>query len=171
MDIPRATVNRSRRALLRGRRAPRPWLPWSDPDTLLDACTRCGACVEACPEQVITRGDGGFPRFDARLGECTFCATCVTVCAAPVFDRSRVEAWPLRARVAETCLERQGVVCRLCDDACPTRALRFRPRPGGHAEVAVDEQRCTGCGACVARCPPDAIQLIAAPRGKVATHA
>ena len=145
--------------MLRGVRAPTAWLPWSSPRRLLAACVRCGACAQACPEQVIRIGDGGFPRVDAMLGECTFCGACAEVCEAPVFDRSRPEPWPLRAMVGDACLERRGTTCRLCDDACPESALRFRPRPGGTSDVGVDTQRCTGCGACVSRCPAAAIVL------------
>ena len=126
---------------------------------MLEACTRCGACVDACPQHVIARGDGGFPGVDARLGECTFCAACAHSCPAPVFDLSRATPWPLRARIADTCLELKGVSCRLCDDACPTRALRFRPRAGGGADVRADPALCTGCGACVGLCPTGAIGL------------
>lgn len=158
--MPATEVKRSRRAFLRaGRPAPRPWLPWSTPDAIVEHCLRCGACTEQCPEQVIIRGDGGFPSVDATHGECSFCGTCVTVCPAPVFERDREPPWPLMARVADTCLEQAGIACRACEDACPHAALRFRPRLGGGAEVQVDDSRCTGCGACVAPCPAGAVSL------------
>ncbi|MCA8967479.1 MAG: ferredoxin-type protein NapF [Planctomycetes bacterium] len=156
-------MNPSRRAWLRGTPARPSWLPWSDPSTVQAECVRCGACVTACPARVIRTGDGGFPTVDAALGECTFCGACAAACPAPVFDRDCTPPWPLRAVVADDCLETRGIACRACEDACPTAALRFRPAPGGRANVAVDDTRCTGCGACVSRCPAHAI-TVGAPR-------
>jgi ferredoxin len=38
-----------------------------------DRCTRCGACVDACPESILRRGSGGFPTVDFTASACTFC--------------------------------------------------------------------------------------------------
>jgi len=59
--------------------------------------------------------------------------------------------------IAGTCLARRGVVCQSCGDACPERAIRFSLQRGGAPLPAVDETRCTGCGACLEVCPADAI--------------
>ena len=78
----------SRRALLFGRvpAAPLPPAfrpPWGKPEPeFLAACTRCDACVHACPEQVLVRDADGLPRFDAQAGECTFCGDCVAACGS-----------------------------------------------------------------------------------------
>jgi len=154
----------SRRALLFGRRAATAPLrpPWAlDENDFLDACTACGACVERCPERVIVRGAGGRPVFDPRLGECTFCGECERACTPRALDRSASdEPWTLKALAGEACLPRHGVVCSSCRDACPERAIAF-PLTARVPLPAIDNARCTGCGACVSVCPTQAIALSA----------
>ena len=155
-------LQRSRRAFLRARAAPpstvaRP--PWAIDGRFVDACTRCGDCVDACPEGIVAAGDGGFPVVDFARGACTFCARCAEVCPEPVFDLSRASPWSRRARVDDHCLAARGVVCRSCQDACDARAIVFAHRPGAVAAPAIDAVRCTGCGACVSVCPVSAIEV------------
>ncbi|WP_420566394.1 ferredoxin-type protein NapF [Thalassobaculum sp.] len=165
-----AEPDRARRAFLKGvfhRRAPkaepeplRP--PWTDTGRLLDACTRCGDCLPACPEQILVAGDGGFPEVDfgAGSGECTFCGACALACPAEVFVSDRKPAWNVRAVISkERCLAVAGVHCEACRDACGEAAVRFRPRLGGPPRPELDPDRCTGCGACAGPCPADAITL------------
>jgi len=47
--------------------------------------------------------------------------------------------------------------CRLCEGACPFRAIVFDEKK---EEIKVDETSCTGCGLCVTACGANAIQLI-----------
>ena len=92
--------------------------------------------------------------------ECTFCSDCVASCQPQALLRTEEqEAWPYRAVVSADCLPHQGVECRVCGDFCDARAIRFPPRLGGSPLPAVDETRCTGCGACVAPCPTAAIAI------------
>lgn len=65
-----------------------------------------------------------------------------------------------RVVVLEACLALRGVVCGSCRDACDIGAIRMRPRLRAAPAPVVDGARCTGCGACVAICPADAIRLI-----------
>jgi ferredoxin-type protein NapF len=153
-----ALLQPARRAFLRGRAAAPARPPWARPEPdFLAACTRCDACVAACPEQVLIRGDGGYPELQFSAGECTFCAACLDACPTAALDANGHRPWRWRAAVGAGCLVAAGVLCRSCGDACPTAAIRFDPR----AAVApdVDATGCTGCGACVGVCPAEAMQL------------
>jgi ferredoxin-type protein NapF len=67
------------------------------------------------------------------------------------------------ARVADACLDRQGIVCQACRDACQPRAIAFLPLPGGAATPVVHESSCTDCGECLSVCPANAITLEGVP--------
>lgn len=122
-------------------------------------CNRCGDCIDACEEAVLIHGDGGFPTVDLRLGACTFCAACVDACRPAALNRSVSPAWRIKPVFADACLSRQGVTCRSCGDACDQRAIRFALRVGGRADPVLDNQRCNGCGGCVAACPINIVQM------------
>jgi len=154
----------TRRDFLRGRRrsAPPPLRPpWAlaeeDFGTL---CSRCGDCLRACPTGILVSGEGGFPIVDFSRGECTFCGDCVTACMPGALRRDEGRAaWNHRAQIGEACLAQRGVECRICGEACGASAIRFRPRLGGVALPQLDEVACTGCGACLAPCPTQALVL------------
>ncbi|MEQ9331579.1 ferredoxin-type protein NapF [Thalassobaculum sp.] len=164
-----ATIDSTRRRFLRGglRQGPptvRP--PWTDDDRLAAACTRCNACVTACPEGVLRAGDGGFPQLDPSAGGCSFCGACATACAEPVFDRALTPALPVRVAVAEAdCLAHAGIHCEICRDACPESAIGFVRTTGRIAVPAVVAEACTGCGACIGPCPASALSLTAVRAG------
>ena len=137
---------------------PPPWL--RSPETLFDQCTRCLKCADACPERIVIGDENGFPTLDFQRGECTFCGYCADACPEHLFraDRSQ-QPWDLIAAIDQNCLNKKGVVCRGCEDACEAQALRFPPRIGGVSIPQLDTERCTGCGACVAVCPTRAIRV------------
>jgi ferredoxin-type protein NapF len=159
-----------RRSFLRGRLGeaaagrttapPRP--PWAlRPDeTFTSASTRCGDCVRGCPRGVLHAGEGGYPeiRFDA--AGCSLCGDCAMACRAGALDREVVTPpFTWRVAVETSCLNRRGIECRVCGDACETHALRFVPARGGIAQLQIDANACTGCGDCVSVCPVQAITL------------
>lgn len=136
------------------------------------ACTRCNACLEACPHAVI------FP-LAARLGAdvvatpaldllnkaCHLCDDwpCVQSCEPGALQlpvASEDKAWPRLAGMTintESCLPYLGPECGACRDACPVPgALHWRQeRP------AINEGQCTGCGMCREACviEPKAISI------------
>jgi len=166
----------SRRQLLRGDlngdRSPiRP--PWAirEPD-FTSTCTRCGACIEVCPEHIVHAGDGGFPHVDFALGGCSFCADCLTACEPMALraDPERDCPWMLTAHIGDECLAFRGVICRSCGEACDEGAIRFRPRVGSAAVPTLVTDGCTGCGYCVRVCPAQAVK-IRMPAPRLATRA
>lgn len=164
---------RSRRSFLRARMrkeevALRP--PWAvAEDEFVQRCTRCDACVSACPTGILIRADGGFPAVDFTRGECTFCGECLSHCEPRALLRAGAHSapWAVRARIGERCLAQQGVECRVCGENCPQAAIRFRLRAGGVALPELDVDACTGCGACVAPCPTRAILVCVPAPGTV----
>lgn len=156
-------VNLSRRSLFRGRLSPtepKVQLPWSVSwaDFVAD-CTRCGDCLVACPEQILVKGDGGFPTVDFLRGECTFCTDCVTACQAPIFRPTTQAPWDYVAHIEAGCLASAQVFCQRCQDSCELQAIRFSPQLGRVPTPSVDSELCNGCGACVADCPVGSIRI------------
>ena len=133
--------------------------PWAAED-FLTRCTRCADCTAACPTRIIVNGDGGYPYIDYTLGECTFCAACVEACTAGALARDADAApWHRSVVIDIRCLAKNKVVCRSCAEACETNAINFQPTLGGVALPQVSDALCSGCGACVAICPSEAIQV------------
>ena len=176
-----------RRAFLRGQRlrgiAAFPYRPpWAADETLFtQACTRCGACILACPTGLLVHSTGGFPEADFRRAHCTFCADCAHACAENARQNASrqplalafspdLPPWALQATISTSCLPRQGVLCRSCEDHCEESAIRFAPHHGRPAQPEVIESRCTGCGECVAPCPAHAISMQTLPPSTPGMH-
>ncbi|KIC09462.1 ferredoxin [Leisingera sp. ANG-M1] len=157
-----ASTAPSRRAFLTGRVArPEPQFrpPWTDEDRVQAHCTSCNACVESCPEQIIEFDSRNRPRINFRGSECTFCEVCAEACPKPVFDLLQPSPWPVTVSIGDDCLLSAGISCQLCTDSCDPRALRMdlSVRPVG--AIRIDPEACSGCGACLATCPNDAIAI------------
>jgi len=137
--------------------------PWARLESAFAAaCDGCGDCIRACPQAILVPAGGGLPAVDFSRGGCTFCGDCAGACTRGAFEsvfESGATPWSLIAHISDACLEPQGIACRVCETACDAAALRFRPMPGGRAQVIVADGRCTGCGACVAVCPVTAITV------------
>lgn len=157
---PRMTEALSRRSLLHGytRSVALPRPPGAGAaGAFAAACTQCGDCAQACPEEIILRDREGFPVLDMQEGSCSFCGACTEACTPGALVAGRAFAW--RATAGAACLSRTGTGCRICEDQCDAAAIRFRPLLGGRAEPIFDDASCTGCGACIAPCPAGAIAL------------
>lgn len=133
-------------------------LPWvKDAKQFLDQCTQCADCINICPEEIIVKGDGGFPSIDFELGECDFCGKCANVCKEPIFAPTDETPWQKKANINDTCLANENIYCRSCAESCEVQALTFQL--GLSAAPQIDNDLCNGCGACVAPCPAKAIVI------------
>jgi ferredoxin-type protein NapF len=153
----------SRRNFLRGHFAPLPGPirpPWSTGASVAEYCQPCGKCIESCPQNIISAGEDGLPLMSFAQGECTFCGACANACPQPVFQARSEMPWRLRPVIAPGCLATEKVWCRSCGDACPEAAIAFRVLLGGAAEIRIDNDLCTGCGACEAVCPRGVVSIV-----------
>ncbi|WP_240791462.1 ferredoxin-type protein NapF [Psychromonas sp. SP041] len=133
-------------------------MPWiDDKQQFLDSCTQCGHCITSCPENIILKGDGGFPVIDFSLGECTFCGKCAESCQEDIFTPITEQAWHKKAVISDACLALENVYCRSCGESCPEEALHFKI--GINAVPEIDLEKCNGCGACFSPCPTSAINI------------
>jgi ferredoxin-type protein NapF len=130
----------------------------------VEACTRCNACLDQCPEGIIVRGTGGLPEVDFRRGECTFCEACVQACPEGALQAQIEPPWSARLQLESTCLALEQIICQSCADACDQQAIRFTPRVGAVATPQINQDSCNACGACISSCPAHALRLESMPR-------
>lgn len=162
----------SRAALLRGRwRREKAALhpPWAaGGETFHDLCDGCGDCVTACPPGIVISGPGGRPEVDFGRGACSLCGACAAACPSDALADRGQAPWPHAAEIGSSCLSIQGIACRLCEEHCEPRAIRFHPALGGRALPSIAAETCTACGACAHVCPAHAITFQEAAPPKIA---
>ena len=137
--------------------------PWTIAEQqFVELCSRCDLCISICPTKILERGRGGFPQINFSTGECEFCGDCVTACKEPIFvsDWENSIPWTLKASIEESCITHKGVVCRTCGEMCDEGAINFKPIAGGISTPEIDVGLCNGCGACVATCPNNSLEMI-----------
>ena len=153
----------SRKGFLRGRfrgesQVIRP--PWASGEPAFqETCDGCAKCADACPEKIIVTGGDGLPEVDFSGAGCSFCGDCATACPTGALADRGQAPWRHKAHITSLCFSWQGVVCRLCEEQCEPRAIRFRPALGGYALPEIDAGACNGCGACVGVCPSGAVEM------------
>ncbi|WP_428242551.1 ferredoxin-type protein NapF [Gynuella sp.] len=156
------SVDLARRSwLIHGRSQKKPVRPpWSLPEALFtDHCSRCGACVNECPEQLIYSGDGGFPELKFDQSGCDFCGACARSCPTQAISPDLVtKPWEHHFTIHNHCLTMQQVFCNSCLDDCSEQAIVF-DLTSAVARPHIDPIRCSGCGLCVSACPVSAIGI------------
>ncbi|TVQ62272.1 MAG: 4Fe-4S dicluster domain-containing protein [Phycisphaerales bacterium] len=125
--------------------------------TFLDGCTRCAACIEACPHDAIInapdrfRVAAGTPMIDPVRQPCRMCedTPCVTACEPGVLRKDLPVVMGVARISPVTCLAHQNSFCTVCSEHCPVEGaieiVNGRPR--------IVEATCTGCGVCQHVCP------------------
>ncbi|HFC03636.1 MAG TPA: ferredoxin-type protein NapF, partial [Nitratifractor salsuginis] len=86
---------------------------------------------------------------------CTFCEECAEVCEAGVLSLTEGQE-RINARFiisTESCMAHHGTICFSCKEPCLEEAILF----AGMFNPVIDDDRCTGCGFCLSRCPTGAI--------------
>ena len=161
------------RRLLPGQTAPlRP--PGARPEAeFTGLCARCGACIRACPYQILRPdfGEAGLagllaPVIDYAKAHCfEYCNECTRVCPTGAIERLSLEAKRARAlglAVVDRgqCIAwRDGEYCMVCQEFCPYLAIDVTEHNGVHCPV-VKPDLCRGCGACQVNCPAQPVKAI-----------
>lgn len=146
-------------------------------EEFLSRCTACGLCVASCKGNVlqpsITQwGLRGFmiPYMDNSTGYCRDdCHNCTKVCPSGAISfLTKKQKLQIQIGLSEIdygkCLvTSQGKECTVCIDACPQKAIEWRPR-GNSSRPKFPKVRkglCIGCGKCAYLCPttPKAISI------------
>ena len=139
-------------------------------DKFLDACTRCGECVKACPAAAIQVDETGYngngaPYIDPEVMPCVVCDTlaCMKVC--PTDALGYLPRWLIHMGTAEwnedSCVRKYDTSCTTCIDQCPIGSNAIELRDG---KVHVKETGCTGCGTCQYYCPTYPKSITVRPR-------
>jgi len=125
-------------------------------------CDSCGDCARACPQEIIKISARSLPVIDLAHSGCTFCGDCRTACKRGAFDVAAdiKQSWNWRPQIADSCLDKIGIVCRACEGSCDTHAIGFRPALGGRNDVSISMADCNGCGACISACLTGAISMV-----------
>ncbi len=149
-----------RRFITENRRCLRP--PWAvDEYNFAEQCRNCKACIEACPESIIQPDNNRQPFINFQKGECTFCGDCRAVCETGALSKINLDEqpWDAKVIVGSGCLSEKNTLCRSCGEACEHQALYFPLSIQGIVRPEINRDRCNGCGACIAMCPTEALEV------------
>ena len=136
--------------------------PYGKDESLFqNKCPTCESkdCVTSCDEKIIFIDDNGTATLSFKQNGCTFCDECANACKEGVLsleNRDTSEKLNAMFRISlEGCVAHHGVICHSCKEPCIDDAILFN----GMFNPIIDEDRCTGCGFCISRCPTQAIDF------------
>lgn len=122
-------------------------------------CLGFGTCVQACPFDALTMGEGGLPIVDDLL--CTGCGKCVEAC-----PRHVISLVPKSAEIFVDCNSNASgaatrkackvgcIACGRCVKVCEFDAISIKD-----FLASVDHDKCTSCKKCVEVCPVKCIDI------------
>jgi ferredoxin len=136
-------------------------------ERFLDRCTACHLCISECPTSVLqpTFMEYGLlgimkPRMDFNVAFCNFdCVQCGEVCPDGAIDLLDVATKHL-VKIGEVhfyndkcVVVTNGTDCSACSEHCPTKAVSTVPYGNNLRLPSLNDDLCTGCGACEHVCP------------------
>lgn len=133
-----------------------------DKKKFYEKCTGCGDCIDACPYNTIfpvfdSKSKKNYPYLDPNMKACMLCITypCIKSCKENALKPLKKKEYPKFGKakfIIEHCINhRTGAnTCNVCQTSCPVKDVvsytkKFLPK---------FSKDCTGCGVCVAACPP-----------------
>ena len=138
------------------------------PTSFAGNCSRCYACVNACPTHVIRVKAAPGPRLgqlfhpviDPEYGYCDeFCTACTEVCHSGALVRLDEEA-KRHCQIGIAKVEKdaclawdKGEYCMVCQEFCPYHAVETDESSDGIPRPVVNREVCRGCGICQNQCP------------------
>lgn len=158
-------------ALAMGRTAAGKTLPIRPPGARPESnftglCARCGACIRACPYQILRPdfGSSGWtglltPVIDYSKAHCfEYCNECSKVCPTGAIERLALESKRNRS-IGLAQVDRDKCIawhdreyCMVCHEFCPYLAIEIVEHNGVNCPV-IKPDMCRGCGACQVNCP------------------
>ena len=128
-------------------------------------CTRCYACIKACPSKIIRVKAGGnlsemfMPELCFDKGVCNeFCTRCTEACPTGAI-RKLTEDAKRHTQIGTAKVEQDKCIawadkgyCMVCDEFCPYQAIDTHMN-GDVACPIVNPAKCRGCGGCEHNCP------------------
>ena len=121
-------------------------------------CPECDAvCATLCEEEIIKIGKDKIPYLDFSKNGCTYCEECIEACEPNVLSDTSVHI-SAHIKINESkCVSWHGVMCFSCKEPCLDDAIIF----AGLFKPKIDDDKCTSCGFCIAKCPSNAIEIVA----------
>jgi Na+-translocating ferredoxin:NAD+ oxidoreductase RNF subunit RnfB len=132
--------------------------PGAGPKSCAYGCMGLGSCVKACDFDAI-HVINGIAVVDKE--KCVACGKCIATC-----PKALIELIPYEATVAVQCNSKDmgkdvkascsvGCIgCRMCTKVCEFDAITVE-----NNVAHIDQSKCTGCGACAAKCPVKIIKM------------
>lgn len=130
-------------------------------------CIRCGRCESICPKKAIDKSsleDGlinyGLPKMNFRKGFCDMCGgefKCALVCPTGAIGSFLPDSQKMGIALIDedNCLLYKPSACaKKCIEACSYGALSL----SDDNLLALDVNKCNGCGACEHACPSASYQ-------------